>query len=129
MQVRAHAGDELAGERFLRVLPSLRAESQIVLDGIPECLFQLRYRGALEGNDIPSVDDFAVEDSGLVIVLDTSNVSLVFHHGVTPASVENRRIERKAPLSVSFWGWGRWKTARTPLRAIRTRDPLPSETS
>src|SRR5437870_689924 len=108
MQVRADAGDELTGERFLRLLASLRAESQVVLDGIAECLLQLRDGGTLKRNHIPSVDDFAVENSGLVVVLDPPNVTLVFHHGVTPASVRNRRIERKAPLSVSFCGWGRW---------------------
>jgi len=38
-------------------------------------------------------------------------------------------MDRNAPLSVSFWGCGRWNTARTSFRAIRTRDPLPSKIS
>ncbi len=35
-------------------------------------------------------------------------------------------MDFKAPLSVSFCGCGRWNTARTPFKAIRTLEPLPS---
>jgi hypothetical protein len=51
--------------------------------------------------------DFAVEDPRLIVEFDFTNMPFVFHHGVTPASVRNRRMERTAPLSVSFCGCGR----------------------
>src|SRR5262249_9792900 len=87
MQVRADTGHELAGEWLFRLLSSLRAKGQVVRDGIVECFLQFGDRGPLKGNHIPSVDDFAVENCRFVVVLDASNVSLIFHHGVTPASV------------------------------------------
>lgn len=53
------------------------------------------------------LDDFAVKNLGPVIIFDVSEVTFIFHHGVRPASVKNRRKDHKAPLSVSFRGWGR----------------------
>jgi hypothetical protein len=87
VKVGADAGDELTGERLLRLFAALRTEGEIVLDGIAERPFQFADGRALEADDIPGVDDFAVEKPGLVVVLDPASISLVFHHGVTPASV------------------------------------------
>jgi len=129
VKIRSDASYKLAREGSLWLLPARFAESEVVLDGVVEGFAQLRNGGTLESDDVPSVDHFSMEKLGLVVVLNASHVPFVFHHGVTPASVRNRRIERRAPLSVSFWGWGRWKTARTPPKAIRTRDPSPAEIS
>ena len=51
-----------------------------------------------------------MEDFCLVVESDISTISFVSHHGVTPASARNRRIDRTAPRSVSGEGWGRWNT-------------------
>src|SRR4029079_6964595 len=49
--------------------------------------------------------------------------------GASPAFLRNSRIARTAALLIPFSGCGSWKTARTPFRTTRTRDPAPSETS
>src|SRR5207244_12916638 len=97
---------ELAREGLVGFLATRCTEGKIVVYGLLECLLEFSNALTLDGNDIARIDDFAVKDAGFVVELDFSNVSLVLHHGVTPASVRNRRIERTAPLSVSFWGCG-----------------------
>src|SRR5260370_30774527 len=129
MKVGNDADNKLARERLIRLLAALGAKRQVVINGILKGLAQLRHGPSLKSDNVPGIDDFAVKNLGLVIVFDVSDVALVLHHGVIPASVKKRRKERNAPLSVSFWGWGRWNTARTLFRAMRTRDPLPSEIS
>jgi hypothetical protein len=71
-------------------LPALPSWSE-VLDRIREALFQLRDAGTLERDDIASVDDFAVKDSRFVVKFNFADRLFVFHHGVTPAAVRNRR--------------------------------------
>src|SRR5262249_10805316 len=97
VQVRTDAGDELAGERFLRLLAALLTESKVLLDGIAECLLQLGDACALEGDDIPSVDDFTVEDLHFVVEFNVACIALVFLQSVPPASYRKRRMERAAP--------------------------------
>jgi hypothetical protein len=48
-----------------------------------------------------------VECTPTFIKFNLPNVTFVLHHGITPASVKNRRTDFSAPLSVSFCGWGR----------------------
>src|SRR5207249_8196860 len=74
VQVRADAGDELAGEGFLRLLAALLTESKIVLDGSAERLLQFRDAAALKRDDIASVHGFAVEDPGFVVELDFADI-------------------------------------------------------
>src|SRR5947209_674558 len=104
MHVRADTRDKLTGVRLLRLLASLGAKHQVFLYGIAKRGLQFGNGLTLERNHIPSVDDFTVENADRVVVFDAPNVALVFHHGVTPASVRNRRMERKAPFSISFCG-------------------------
>jgi hypothetical protein len=47
-----------------------------------------------------------VEDPRFVVEFNFADIPFVFHHGVTPASVRNRRMDLTAPLSVSFCGCG-----------------------
>src|SRR5713101_7746607 len=129
MKVGTNPGNKLDRERLVRLLAALGTKRQVVINGILKGLAQLGHGRSLKCDNVPGIDDFAVKNLGLVIVFDVSDVALILHHGVKPASVKKRRKERKAPLSVSFWGWGRWNTARTLFRAMRTRDPLPSEIS
>jgi hypothetical protein len=102
------------------------AKLQIVIDRIPESFLDLFDITSLEGDDISCVDDLSVEDFSIGVEIHLSGVSFIPQHGFTPASVKNRFIDLKAPLSVSFLGCGRWNTARTPPRAILTLEPLPS---
>jgi hypothetical protein len=55
---------------------ALLAEGEVVVHGFPEGFLQIRHALALEGNDVARVDDFAVEDAGLVIEFDLSDISL-----------------------------------------------------
>jgi hypothetical protein len=70
LRVGADARDELAGEKLFRFLPALLAQSKVILDGIAECLAQFGDAGDLERYEIPNVDDFAVKDLDLVVVLE-----------------------------------------------------------
>src|SRR5438034_1393596 len=107
MKARADTGHELTRVGLFGFLAPLRAKGQVVLHRFSEGAPQLSDTCTLEGDDIARVDDFAVKDAGLVVEFNPSDISFVFHHGVTPASVRNRRRERRAPLSVSLRGCGR----------------------
>src|SRR5204863_6306668 len=83
-------------------------------------------------------DHAAEEDAGLLIQLNDSRVPLVSHciqrtasppEGRIPAAMRKLRKDRTIPLLISFSGWGSWKTALTPFKATRTREPLPSVSS
>jgi len=114
---------------LVRLLTPQFAELQIVVDGVPERLLELFHSGSLEGDHISKSNHFTVENLGIGIESHGPAISLVCHHGFTPASLKNRRTDRIAPRSVVGCGCGRWKTARTPFNATRTLEPLPSVTS
>ena len=85
---------------------SFGTERKVIIYGVTEGLPQLMYCCPLKRDNIPKVDDFAVEDVGFVIKLDLSNISFVFNHDITSASFKNLRIELTAPLSVTRFGCG-----------------------
>src|SRR5208282_719606 len=128
MQQRLHTDDELAGIRLFRLLAALPAEGQVIVDGVGERLFQFGNRVPLKGDHVAEIEDFAMKQLGVFIVLDEGLVAFVVHrvHTVISASIKKRRADFTAPLSVSLRGCGRWNTARTPFNATLTREPLPS---
>ena len=107
MKLRRNAGDELARKWFVRLLATLLAEREVIVNRFLEGRLQFGNGFALEGDNVPRVENLAVEDSRLVVEFNFANIAFVFHHGITPASIRNRRMERTAPLSVSFCGCGR----------------------
>ena len=66
-----------------------------------ESLGQLCDALTLKGNGISSVDNFPMENPLLVIEFDFADVALVFHHGVTPASVRSRPVDSTEHLPES----------------------------
>ena len=86
MNLRIEAHDELAGERPVRLLAALGAPLQVVVDRLPKRPAQLVDGTALEGNHIARVDDLAVKQSRLGVEGHMADVTLVLHHGTTPAS-------------------------------------------
>src|SRR5947209_3381185 len=107
MKLWRNARHELTREGLVRLFPALRAECEIIVDRSLEGCFQFGDALSLEGDHVARVEDFAMENPRFVVEFDFANITLVFHHGVTPAWTRNRRMERTAPLSVSFCGCGR----------------------
>ena len=101
----ADAGDELAGERLLRFFPALLAECKIILDGIVERLAQLGDAGALERDDIPSIDDFAVKHPGRDSGFSIRNFGAAFRKlrlDVCQAGCGTSVADRAASAAVSY---------------------------
>src|ERR1017187_1137468 len=95
-------------------------------------MLQLLDRRSLKGDHVSCVDHFSVEHPCLFLQINSRLIALVGHDFLSipiPASVRNLCMEATPPRPVSFCGGGRWNTARTPLSAIRTREPRPSEIS
>ncbi len=88
--------------------PGLGAKLQIAVDALAEGARQLRGRSSLEMNHIPKPCHRAGKCLILRIEVDGSGgITLVFHHGFTPALVRNWRTASTAPFLVSGRGCGR----------------------
>ena len=107
MQVVGDTQYEAAGKRLVGRLAALAAEVQVIVHRIAQCLAKLGDRLSLKGDHVADADNFAVEEVVFGVEGDISEIALVVHHGVTPASVRNRRSDSTLPLSVSFRGCGR----------------------
>jgi len=70
---------EAPGEGPVRLLTPLFAELKVVVDGIAEGAAELGDAAALEGDDVPQVEHFTVEDASLFVVLDVGGIPLVLH--------------------------------------------------
>jgi hypothetical protein len=106
VQIGLNPNYKLPGVGLLRGFAALGTELKVIIHGVPESLSQLMYCCPLKCDNIPEIDDFAMENVGFVIKLDLSNISFVFHHDITSASLKNFRIELTAPLSVTRLGCG-----------------------
>src|SRR5437764_15227323 len=102
MKIRADPGNKSPGERLFGLFTPLGAKPHVVIDGIPKGFAQFRNGRSLKSDNVPGIDDLPVKYFGLVVIFNVSDETFVFHHDVRPASVRKRRIDRKAPLSVSF---------------------------
>jgi hypothetical protein len=98
---------ETARKRLLGLLFSLLAKRQVVFDRFSHCFSQFRDRLSFEGDHIAEIDDLAMEDITILIEFNFGYITLIFHHGLSPASDKNRRTERTMALLASFAGWGR----------------------
>src|SRR3990172_7803093 len=101
------AHEEAAGEGLLGLFVSLLAERQVVLHRFSHRLSQFGDRLSLEGDHIPQVDHLSMEHIAILIEFNFGYITLIFHHGSTPASDKNRRTERTMALLASLAGWGR----------------------
>lgn len=104
VKFRLNSNHKLAGVGLLWGFASFGTELKVIIHGVPESLPQLMYGCPLKRDNIPKVDDLAMEDFGFVIKLDLPNISFVFYHEITFASFKNLRIELTAPLSVNRCG-------------------------
>src|SRR5438128_377552 len=107
MKFRGQPDHEIPRERLVRSFAATLAKLEVVVDGVPKCLHRLRWRTALERDDIANSEHFAVQEVRVGIGLYRAEVAFVPHHGANPAPVRNRLIDFTAPLSVSFRGCGR----------------------
>jgi hypothetical protein len=89
---------------LFRRFASLLAERQIIIYGFTKSLLDPMHGVRLKRDNIADANDFSVEDLCIIVKYDLTGISLVLHHGKTPASIRNRRIDLTAPLSVSFLG-------------------------
>ena len=105
MKLGINANDELAGTCFVRTFASAFAEGEVIINRIAERLLDLGYTCPLKRDNVTNADNLAMQKAGVGIELNLSCVSFVSHHGLTPASVRNRRMDFTAPLS--FCGRGR----------------------
>jgi hypothetical protein len=104
----------------------LPAHIEVVFHGVDHRLFDFIDGPPLERDYITNPDYFSVENVGVTVELNLTNIPIVLQHGFTPAFDKNFLTETIAPLSASFCGCGRWKVAKMAFNMNRTREPLPS---
>jgi hypothetical protein len=85
VQIRGDPHEELPGEGLLRIDAPLDAVVEVVVDRVAERPLGLPDRFPLERHDGPQVGDGPVDDAGLGVDRGDPRVSLVLHHGSTPA--------------------------------------------
>ena len=97
-----NAQQKTPGKWLVGFFPATRAILQVIINRVLKSRLQLADGSTLKCHDIAEPGHLPVENLGLIVKADGASIAFV---------------------------WGRWKTALTPFRAIRTREPLPSETS
>ena len=107
MQFGRDAEHETARRCFVGRLAPLAAKLQVVVHRLAQGLAKFRHRAALKRYHVSDADDLAVKNVVFRIESYAGEVALVFHYGVTPACVRNRRSDSTLPLSVSLHKWGR----------------------
>ncbi len=107
MQFGINAQAEFAGEWLVRIFSSFSAESKVIFHRIGQRLSQFLDGCAFKGDDVAGIDNFAMENTRVVVNFYSRYVTLILHHGLIPASIKNRLTERIVGRLVSFCGWGR----------------------
>ena len=108
MQLRLDLHQQLARVSFFRLLAQSPAKFDVVVNTVSERSLQLFHRTAPKSDDITQVDDLAVKDLGVRILLDCGLITVVAHHGHgrISASVRKRLSDFNASLWVSLAGCG-----------------------
>src|SRR5262245_57952255 len=76
---------------LVRAHAPLRAELEVIVDGVAKRLGDLRHGIPLEGDHIAEADHVPVEDAHALVELDDSRVTLVLHTGLNPAAGSRQR--------------------------------------
>jgi hypothetical protein len=103
MQFRGNSNIETPGKRFLRLFSGFLAQIKIIFNRLSQGFFQFVNGPTLKSNNIGKVQDIAVKNVRLRVVLKTPLIAFIgkYAHGVTPIVLKKRRTDFTAPLSVS----------------------------
>jgi hypothetical protein len=107
MQRWRHSHHEFAGKGLLRVFTTRCAERQIIVDRLAKRAPEFPDGLPFKGDHIPHIDHFSVKKTGVLVDFDFTDVPLILHHGLTPASSRNRRTDFTVALLASLRGCGR----------------------
>jgi hypothetical protein len=102
MEPRVDTQDELPGIGLLRALAALRAELQVVIDGVVERLDDLGDGIPLEGNRVAEADHVPEEGARILVELDNSCIALVLLRQESRSAFPARQIFRVALESPTY---------------------------